>query len=168
MYPFPLKAPYCSKIDILIQERFDKLIYSINMITKMWHLTACKNSVSLSFWSGSKMKWVLWINVGNISSEIGLKKIISFQERETNWNFTDYQVPRFMIVSIPYIKWHIRGTSYMPLAYINLLNLSWLIKCLFLRNMNPCHAASIKLARPFLIFSQTDYLIQVIHSYSNS
>ena len=29
-----LKAPYFSKIDIFIQERFNKLIYSINTITK--------------------------------------------------------------------------------------------------------------------------------------
>ena len=32
------------------------------------------------------------------------KKIISFQERETNWNFTGCQVPHFMIVLIPYIE----------------------------------------------------------------
>ena len=50
------------------------------------------------------------------------KKIISFQERETKWNFTGCQAPIFMIVSLP---------------YINLLNLSWRIKCLFLRNMEP-------------------------------
>ena len=41
-------------------------------------------------------------------------KIIPFQERETNWNFTGCQVPHFRIVLIP---------------YINLLNLSWIIKC---------------------------------------
>ena len=43
------------------------------------------------------------------------KKIISFQEPETNWNFTDCQVPHFMIVLMP---------------YTNLLNLSWILKCL--------------------------------------
>ena len=32
------------------------------------------------------------------------KKFISFQERETNWNFTGWQVPHFMIVLIPYIN----------------------------------------------------------------
>ena len=44
------------------------------------------------------------------------------QERETNWNFTGCQLPHFMIVLIP---------------YINLLNLYSIIKCLFLRNMEP-------------------------------
>ena len=28
----------------------------------------------------------------------------SVQERETNWNFTGWQVPHFMIVLIPYIN----------------------------------------------------------------
>ena len=42
------------------------------------------------------------------------------QEWETNWNFTGSQVPYFMIVLIP---------------YINLFNLSWMLKYLFLRNM---------------------------------
>ena len=41
------------------------------------------------------------------------KKIISFQERETDWNFTGCQVPHFMIVLI---------------LYINLLNLSMIKK----------------------------------------
>ena len=50
------------------------------------------------------------------------KQNISFQERETNWNFTGCQVPHFMIVLIP---------------YINLWNLSLIIKCLVLRNMEP-------------------------------
>ena len=50
------------------------------------------------------------------------KKIISFQERETNGNFTGCQVPHFMIVLTP---------------QINLSNLSWIIRCLFLRNTEP-------------------------------
>ena len=42
----------------LIQERLNKLIYSINTMydNKMQHLTACKISVSLSFGSASKME----------------------------------------------------------------------------------------------------------------
>ena len=39
-----------------------------------------------------------------------------------HWNFTGCQVPHFMIVLIP---------------CTNLLNLSWLIKCLFLRTVEP-------------------------------
>ena len=63
----------------------------------MWHLTACKISVHLSFWKWNDF-WndflsYLWINV------------------ETNWNFTGCQMPYFMITLIP---------------YINLLNLSWI------------------------------------------
>ena len=53
------------------------------------------------------------------------KKIISIQDRETNLNFTGCHVPYFMIVLIPYIN------------LLNLLNISWIIKCLFLRNMEP-------------------------------
>ena len=43
----------------------------------------------------------------------------SVQAREKNLNFTGCKVLHFMIVLIPYIY---------------LLNLSWIIKCLFLRN----------------------------------
>ena len=50
------------------------------------------------------------------------KKIISFQERETNRNFTGCQLPHFMIVLI---------------SDMNLLNLYWIMKCLFLENMEP-------------------------------
>ena len=32
------------------------------------------------------------------------KKIISFQEQETNWNFAGCEMPYFMIVLIPYIS----------------------------------------------------------------
>ena len=42
------------------------------------------------------------------------------QKCKTLWTFTGCQMPHFMIVLIP---------------YINLLNLSWIKKCLFLRNM---------------------------------
>ena len=56
------------------------------------------------------------------------KNIISFREWETNLNFTGCQVPHFMIVLT---------------AYINLLNLSWIKKCLFLRNMEPFNKVCI-------------------------
>ena len=40
----------------------------------MWQLTACKISISLSFFNWIKKEmiflWYLWINVGNIISEI--------------------------------------------------------------------------------------------------
>ena len=77
----------------------------------MWHLTAYKISVTLGF----------ELEISYRISELMLA-IISFQERETNWNFTGCQMPHFMIVLI---------------LYINLLNLSWMIKCLFLRNREP-------------------------------
>ena len=38
----------------VIQERFNKLIYIINIIIKFDHLTACKISVSLSFFGPDK------------------------------------------------------------------------------------------------------------------
>ena len=41
-----LMAPYSSKIDIFIRERFNKLILKYDH--KMWHLTACKISVTVN------------------------------------------------------------------------------------------------------------------------
>ena len=61
----------------------------------MWHLTACKIPVSLVFeldQNRNNFLSYLWINVGNINSEIWWK-IISFQERETKWNFIGCQAP---------------------------------------------------------------------------
>ena len=55
------------------------------------------------------------------------KKNISFKERGTNWNFTGCQVPHFRIILMP---------------YINLLKLSWIIKCLFLRDMEPLETSN--------------------------
>ena len=82
----------------------------------MWHLTACKISVSLSFFKWNDFLSYLWINVANINLEIHVRlKIIfdPYQKRETNWNFTGCQVSHIMIVLI---------------LYINLLNLSWIKK----------------------------------------
>ena len=56
----PLKAPYSSKIDILIQERFNKLIYSINTIIKCGIWQPVKNSVNLYFWNWIKMKQIFY------------------------------------------------------------------------------------------------------------
>ena len=50
------------------------------------------------------------------------KKNISFQEQETNRNFTCCKVPHFIIVLIP---------------YINLLKLNWIMKYQFLRTIEP-------------------------------
>ena len=63
-------------------------------------------------------------NVTNINLEIRLKIHFIFdpgQKPETNLNFTDYQVPHFMIVLKP---------------YINSLNLS-IKMSIFLRNVEP-------------------------------
>ena len=72
----------------------------------MWILTACKMSVSLSFFNWIKNKMIflsymyLWNNVGNINSEVRYKSFHFdlVQEVETNWNFKGYQMPHFMIV----------------------------------------------------------------------
>ena len=104
----------------------------------MWRLTTFKISVCLSFLNWIKNEFFSFFYRRPIS-ELMLatlihrydkkkekkkeKKIISFQEGETNRNFTGCQVPHFMIVLI--------------LPYINLLNLSWIIKCIFLRKMEP-------------------------------
>ena len=71
-----------------------------------------------------KMKWFLsylWINVDNINSEVRYKKIILFLIQFKNERPAEmYRLSdvTFMIVLIP---------------CINLLNLSWTIKCIFLR-----------------------------------
>ena len=119
-----LKAPYSSKIDIFLSKK----IY-------------CNNTTKCDIWQPAKFtevkslvfeldqKYMIFYHI----SELMLATLIqrydkaSFifypvQEWETNWNFTDCQVQHFMIVLIP---------------YINLLNLSWIIKCQFLRNMEP-------------------------------
>ena len=88
-----LKAQYPSEIDFfIIQERFNKLTYLYNH--KMWHLTACKISVILSF-----LKWSDFYCISELMLQILIhrynKKIISFQEWETNWNFADCQMPIF-------------------------------------------------------------------------
>ena len=81
----------------------------------MWHLKACKISVSLSFLNGLKMNdfllyfWMLATLIQRYSRNHFIFDPV--QERETNWNFTGCQMPYFFIVLIPYIC---------------LLNLSWI------------------------------------------
>ena len=57
-------------------------------------------------WTGSKMIWSFYrISELMLATLVQrYDKIISFQDRETNWNFTGCQVPYFMIVFIPYIE----------------------------------------------------------------
>ena len=61
-------------MDIFIQERFNKVIYAWYLYDhKMWHLTACKISVSVSFLNWIKNETILsylWINVANINLEM--------------------------------------------------------------------------------------------------
>ena len=52
-----LKAPYPSKIGIFLQERFNKLIYSINTIIKCSIKQPVKFQLVSRFWTESKMKW---------------------------------------------------------------------------------------------------------------
>ena len=58
----------------------------------MWHLTACKYSFSLAFlnWIKNEMIFLsyLWINVGNINSEIW-QKIISYFIQFKNEKLTE-------------------------------------------------------------------------------
>ena len=60
----------------------------------MWHLTAWKISVSLSFLNWIKKEMIFYriseIMLATLIQRY-LKKIISFQERETNWKFTGCQ-----------------------------------------------------------------------------
>ena len=94
-----------------IQERFNKLIYSINTIIRggIWQLVNFQ--LVSRFWTGSWQKWNDFYRISELMFTDTIKKINLFQERQTSWNFTDCQVPHFMIVLIP---------------YINLSNLSWI------------------------------------------
>ena len=92
----------------------------------MWHLTACKNPLSLLFLNWvKKMKWFYCIPelmLATLIQRFDKKNRFIFypvQERQTNWNVTGYQVPYFMIIRY------------------NRLNLSWIIKCQFVRTMEP-------------------------------
>ena len=59
-----LKAPYSSKIDIFfIQERFNKLIYSINTILKCGIWQPVKFKLVSRFWTGSKMNWFFIVSL---------------------------------------------------------------------------------------------------------
>ena len=107
----------------IIQERLNKLIYGTNTIIKCG---TCKISVSLSF-----MKWNNFYRISKfmlvtLIQRYDIRKIISFfiqfKRRGANWNITGCRMPHFMIVLI---------------LYINLLNISWIRKYLFLRNMEP-------------------------------
>ena len=76
----------------------------------MRHLTAVK-FVSLSFFNWIKNEMNFFLSY----SELMLPTLIQrydknhfnfdpFQKQESNWNFTSYQMPHFMIVLIPYIN----------------------------------------------------------------
>ena len=70
-------------------------------------------------WPGSKMKcFSSYLRINNGDHFI----FLSISRTRDLLKFYSCQVPHFMTVLIP---------------YINLLNLSWIIKCLFLRNMEP-------------------------------
>ena len=54
--PYCLKTSYSSKIDIFIQERFNKLIYGINTIIKYGIWQPVKFQFVSRFWTGSKVR----------------------------------------------------------------------------------------------------------------
>ena len=98
----------------IIQERFNKLIYSTEYDRKMWHLAACKISVGLSFLKWNDFYRISELMLATLIQGYDKKNHFSFdpvQKWEASWNFTGCQMPHFMIVLIP---------------YINLLNLSWI------------------------------------------
>ena len=115
----------------IIQERFHKLVYGINTIIKcgIWQPVKFQFLVS---WAGSKMKWFFFFFFR--ISELMLPTLIqrynknhfifdSLQKLETNWDYTDCQMPHFMIVLIPYVNFII---PFMDKK-----------KCIFLRKMEP-------------------------------
>ena len=74
---------------------------------------SCQISVSPSFfkWNDFLLLLYLWINVADFNSDHLF--YIQFKKWQTNWSFTDCQMPHFMIVLT---------------LYINILNISWIKK----------------------------------------
>ena len=100
---------------LIIQERFNKLIYGSNTVIKCdtWQ------HVKFQWVSRSRNEVILFriseLMLPTLIQRYEKKKIISFliqfKKRETNWNFTGCQMSHFMIVLI---------------LCFNLLNLSWI------------------------------------------
>ena len=78
-----LKAPYSSKIDIFIQKRFYKLIYSINTIIKYGIWQPVKFQLVSHFWTGSNWNDFFYciseLMLATLIQRYNKKKIISFK-----------------------------------------------------------------------------------------
>ena len=90
-----LKALYSTKIDIFVQERFNKLIYGMNTIIKYGTWQPVKFQLVSHSWTGSKQ-----------------------------WN-DFYCISELMLATLIQ-RYHKKS-----------FNFSWIIKCLFFRNMEP-------------------------------
>ena len=91
----------------------------------MWHLRACKNSVSLSF-----LNWIKNEMIFDRISELMLVTLIRDMIKRS-FRFKNER----LIEILQAVRCHILCLCLYHI--FNLLNLSWLIKCLFLRNMEP-------------------------------
>ena len=118
-YVYVLKAPYSTKIDsFIIQERFNKLIYSMNTIIKCGTWQPVKFQLVCRFWNEMIFYRISELMLPTLIQRYDKKIIFDLvQKRETNWNFTGCQMPHLMIVLT---------------LYINLLNLSWINNVHFL------------------------------------
>ena len=112
----------------IIQERFIKFIYGINTIIKCDISQPVKFQIISGSWTGSKLNWFTY-RISELMLPTFIQRYVKnhfifdpVQTRETNRKFTGCEMPHFMIILIP---------------YINLLNLSWIMKCPFLRNTEP-------------------------------
>ena len=109
-----LKTPNSSTTDSFIQVWFNQLIYGISTIIK-WGIWQPVTFQLVSFLNWIKNE-IIFYRVSELMLATLIqrydKKIISFQERQTNWNFTGCQVPHFII----------------SISYLNSLNLSWIQK----------------------------------------
>ena len=100
---------------IILQEKFNKLIYGINTILKYgtWHPVKFR-LVSRS-WNEIIFYRISVLMLPTLIQRCDKNHLIfdPVQKRETIWNFTGCQMPHFMIVLI---------------LYLNLLKLSWIKK----------------------------------------
>ena len=88
----------------------------------MWHLTACKISVRLSFLNWIKNEMIFIVSLPATFYRILSATLIQRYDKKS-FHFKNQRLTEILqAVLIP---------------YINQLNLSLIIKCLFLRNMEP-------------------------------
>ena len=98
-----LEAPYSSKAhSIFIQERFNKLIYSINTIINWGIWQPVKNQLVSLFWTWSKIKWFFYCT--SKSCIPGGRGFNPRRGRQHSFVEIDHEIYSTVIFSVPLIQ----------------------------------------------------------------